>query len=95
MIILLSWDSSISLNMILIWGTSMNTTYQLLTQNGVAPIHSVAYLGLDHMVDLLIYHGVQVDLKMKVRKFILVENNRKHWFYNIIICKLIGFLPML
>ena len=72
----------------------MNTTYQLLTQNGVAPIHSAVYLGLDHMVELLINHGAQVDLKMKVREFILVENNRKHWSCNAI-CKLIGFIPML
>ena len=41
----------------------MNTTYQLLTQDGVAPIHSAVYLGLDHMVELLINHGAQVDLK--------------------------------
>lgn len=42
--------------------------YQLLTQNGVAPIHSAVYLGLDHMVELLINHGALVDLKMKVRE---------------------------
>ena len=39
-------------------------------QNGVAPIHSAVYLGFDHVVELLINHGAQVDLKMKVSEVI-------------------------
>lgn len=41
-------------------------TIIIITQNGVAPIHSAVYLELDHMVELLINCGAQVNLKMKV-----------------------------
>lgn len=41
-------------------------TIILITQNGVAPIHSAVYLELDDMVELLITYGAQVNLKMKV-----------------------------
>ncbi len=40
------------------------------TQNGVAPIHNAVYLELDHMVELLINYGAQVNVKMKVREVI-------------------------
>ena len=41
-------------------------TIIIVTQNGVAPVHSAVYLELDHMVELLITYGAQVNLKMKV-----------------------------
>ena len=47
--------------------SQISTSINVL-QNGVAPIHSAVYLGLDNMVELLINYGAQVNLKMKVRE---------------------------